>query len=151
MAEQPDGVDGVLVAVAGGKLENGKIHVIYDLRFTIYASNGSGPIVNRIRTCRGSFNFQFVIFDDGVAQKLVSRVVKRALRGSLVRAGREVNFDVFADVDAGDAVVAHMFERVLDGFALRINHGLFWCDDDFCFHARATEFCGKILRRASNF
>jgi hypothetical protein len=27
MAEQPDGVDGVLVAVAGGKLDNGKIHV----------------------------------------------------------------------------------------------------------------------------
>jgi hypothetical protein len=34
MAEQADGVDGVLVAVAGGKLEDGKIH--FDLRFTIY-------------------------------------------------------------------------------------------------------------------
>jgi hypothetical protein len=27
MAKRPDGVDGVLVAVAGGKLENGKIHI----------------------------------------------------------------------------------------------------------------------------
>jgi hypothetical protein len=26
MAEQADGVDGVLVAVAGGELENGEIH-----------------------------------------------------------------------------------------------------------------------------
>jgi hypothetical protein len=37
MAEQADGVDGVLVAVAGGKLEDGEIHfylriAIYDLR-----------------------------------------------------------------------------------------------------------------------
>ena len=28
MAEQPDGVDGVLVAIAGGKLENSEVHVI---------------------------------------------------------------------------------------------------------------------------
>jgi hypothetical protein len=28
MAEQADGVDGVLVAVAGGKLEDGEIHII---------------------------------------------------------------------------------------------------------------------------
>jgi hypothetical protein len=34
MAEQADGVDGVLVAVAGGKLEDGKVH--FDLRFAIY-------------------------------------------------------------------------------------------------------------------
>jgi hypothetical protein len=39
VAEQPDGVDGVLVTVGSGKLKNGEVHVIYDLRFTIYASN----------------------------------------------------------------------------------------------------------------
>jgi hypothetical protein len=50
MAEQPDGVDGVLVAVAGGKLDNGKIH--FDLRFTIYdlrvEQAGGSSIVIRI-------------------------------------------------------------------------------------------------------
>ena len=58
------------------------------------------------------------------------------LRGGLVRAGREVNLDVFADVDAGDAGVAHVFEGGLDGFALRIKHGFLGCDDDFGFHAK---------------
>jgi hypothetical protein len=27
MAEQPDGVEGILIAVGSGKLENGKIHI----------------------------------------------------------------------------------------------------------------------------
>jgi hypothetical protein len=34
MTEMTDGVDGVLVAVAGRELENGKVH--FNLRFAIY-------------------------------------------------------------------------------------------------------------------
>jgi hypothetical protein len=31
-----------------------------------------------------------------------------------------------------------VFEGVLDGFPLRIEHGFFRCDDDFCFHGSAA-------------
>jgi hypothetical protein len=51
-----------------------------------------------------------------------------------------------------------MFERVLDGFALGINHGLLWCNDDFRFHLSvpgvpglAGESCGKKEFQARNF
>jgi hypothetical protein len=44
-----------------------------------------------------------------------------------------------------------MFESVLDSFALGINHGLLWGNDDFRFHARATEFCGKKEFQARDF
>src|ERR1017187_2153619 len=94
-------------------------------------------------TIRASFDFQFVILDDRVAQKLVRRVVQRLLRGGLVRAGREVNLDILADVDAGDTFVTHLFEGVLDGFALRIKHGLLGGDDNFCFHSRGGKDAKK--------
>jgi hypothetical protein len=42
-----------------------------------------------------------------------------------------------------------VFKGGLDGFALRIEDGLFWCDDDFCFHARDGKFCGKNAPEAS--
>ena len=89
-------------------------------------------------------NFYFVIFDDRVAEQLVRGVVDGLGRRRLVRAGREVDLDVFADVDAGDAGVAHVFKGGLDGFALWIQDGLFWCDDDFCFHARTGSSPVKI-------
>ena len=50
MAEQAHGVDGVLVAVGGGELEDGEIHIgftICDLRFTCEPAGGSS-IGNRI-------------------------------------------------------------------------------------------------------
>jgi len=40
----------------------------------------------------------------------VRRIVQYLLRGRFVRAGREVNLDVFANVDRSDALVAHLFE-----------------------------------------
>jgi len=46
-----------------------------------------------------SFNLQFVVFDDRIAQQLVRRVVDDFVRRRLVRAGREVDLDVFADMD----------------------------------------------------
>lgn len=78
------------------------------------------------------------------AQKFVRGVVQRFLRRRLVRAGREVNLDVFADVDAGDAGVTQVFKGVLHGLALRVEDGFFRSDDDFGFHARQ-----KILRKIS--
>jgi hypothetical protein len=33
-----------------------------------------------------------------------------------------------------DALTAHVFEGVLDGFPLRIEDGLLWCDDNRGFH-----------------
>jgi hypothetical protein len=89
------------------------------------------------------FNFEPVILNDRVAQKLVRRVVQRLLRGGLVRAGSEVNLDVFPDVNGDNALVTHLFEGVLDSFALWIKHGLFRSDDDFCFHSRAWNVAKK--------
>jgi hypothetical protein len=39
-------------------------------------------------------------------------------------------------VNGLDALVAHLFERVPDGFALGVHHGLLWSYENFCFHLR---------------
>ena len=57
--------------------------------------------------------------------------------GFPVTAG-QFDFEILADMDGANALVAHLFEGVLDGFALRVKHGLFWCDNNFCFHANGT-------------
>ncbi len=36
-----------------------------------------------------------------------------------------------------DALVTHVFQRARDGLALRIEHGLFRCHNDFGFHSGA--------------
>ena len=102
-----------------------------------------------VRASGWLFNFQFVIFDDRIAQEFVRRIVQGFLRRGLVGAGGEVNFDVFTDMDAGDTGVAHVFEGGLNGFALRIKDGFLWGDDDFCFHARAGKVWGKAPLEAS--
>src|SRR5450759_3995841 len=33
-------------------------------------------------------------------------------------------------------LAAHLFQGLLHGLALRIDHGLFWRNDNFCFHAK---------------
>jgi hypothetical protein len=38
-----------------------------------------------------------------------------------------------------------VFEGVLDGFALRVEHSFLWRDDDFCFHAAQTKSAQIIL------
>ncbi len=43
------------------------------------------------------------------------------------------------DVDGGDALVTHLLERIPDGLALRIHHGLLWSNDNFRFHLRAPK------------
>ena len=113
MAEHADGVDAVLVAIAGGKLENGEVH----------------------------FNFQLVILNHRVAQKFMARPRRVSCAHGLLVAV-QFDFEIFADVDGLDAAVAHLFEGALDGFALRVHDGFFRCDDDFCFHARAEGVSG---------
>src|SRR5580658_10212518 len=80
-----------------------------------------------------SFNLETVIFDDGIAEEPVAGVVNLPAPGRLVGAG-QLDFQIFADVDGADALVAHLFEGVLDRLALRIQDGLLWCDNNFCFH-----------------
>ena len=67
-------------------------------------------------------------------------------RGGFVCAGGEVYLDVFADVDAGDAGVAHVFEGFFDSDTLRVNDRLLGCDDDFSFHANRVVLPRKIGR-----
>ena len=149
MAEQADGVDGVLVAVRGGELEDGKIHFIWNNKGAKTQSENWNLFLRALASLLLFGNFQFVIFDDRIAEELVRGIVDGLLRGGLVRARCEVDLDILADVDAGDAGVAHVFEGGLDGFALRIQDGFLWGDDDFCFHARAGKFCGKKAPEAS--
>ena len=73
MAEVPHGVDGVLVAVAGGKLENGKIHGLNQFWSPITKTektNGQKILCLCALTAKDSFNLQFVIFNHRVAQEL---------------------------------------------------------------------------------
>ena len=90
-----------------------------------------------------SFNLQPVILDDRVAEEFVAGLVDLFAQRFLV-AG-DFDFQVFADVDGADALVTHVFEGVLDGFALRVEHGFLRRDDDFCFHAARTKSAQIIL------
>ena len=76
-------------------------------------------------------------------------VIQGFLRSGFVRAGGEVDLDVFADVDAGDVGEAHVFEGFFDSDALGVNDGFFWGDDDFGFHAREVKFLRKLFTEAS--
>jgi hypothetical protein len=60
--------------------------------------------MHHVSRVTSSFHLQFIILNDRVAEKLVRGVVERALGGGWVGAGGQVNLNVFADVDAGDAL-----------------------------------------------
>src|SRR2546429_3578703 len=83
-----------------------------------------------------SFNFEVVVFDDRVAQKFVTGFIELAARGFPVGAV-QFDFQIFAYVDRVDAAVAHVLERVLHSFTLRINDGFFRSNDDPGFHVKA--------------
>jgi hypothetical protein len=68
------------------------------------------------------------------------RFIQGFFGGGLVRAGRQINLNVFANVNAGDTRVTHVGKGVLDGFALRIKDGFFRSNDDFGFHVCAHSF-----------
>jgi hypothetical protein len=127
VAEDARGVEAILVAVAGGELEDGKVH---GERGT---GRGEGS-VDQLET---------EVLDDGIAEEAVCGVAEGFLCGGLVGAGCEVDLDVFADVDPGDAGVAHVLEGVLDGFALGIEDGFLGGDDDSGLH---EDGCRKPVR-----
>jgi hypothetical protein len=66
----------------------------------------------------------------------------------------QLDFQVFADMNRPDPGVAHVFQCVLHGFALRIEHGFFRRDDDFCLHfgfvrGQAPNESARMLRERS--
>jgi hypothetical protein len=127
VAEDARGVEAILVAVAGGELEDGKVH---GERGT---GRGEGS-VDQLET---------EVLDDGIAEEAVCGVAEGFLCGGLIGAGCEVDLDVFADVDPGDAGVAHVLEGVLDCFALGIEDGFLGGDDDSGLH---EDGCRKPVR-----
>jgi len=54
--------------------------------------------------------------------------------GGFAVGGFELDLEVFAHVHGLDALVTHVFQRVLNGLSLRIDHGLFRGDDNSGFH-----------------
>jgi hypothetical protein len=79
------------------------------------------------------FDFETVVFDDGVAEDFVAGFVDLFAPGFFVGIG-EFDFEVFSDVDGADAFVTHVLQGALDGLPLGVHDGLFWSDDYFCFH-----------------
>src|SRR5947207_15898495 len=68
----------------------------------------------------------------------------------------EFDFEIFADVDGADSLVAHVFQGVLHGFALWVQHCLFGRNNYFCFHGQRSKrqwgaFWGKVAQRRGKF
>jgi len=122
----------VLVAIGTRKLENGEIHTHKNSGFLL--------------------NFKPVILDHRIAQNLVASLVDLFARTLLVLLG-QFNFQILSDADRANAGVAHVRQSALDGFSLRVKHGLFWCDDDLSFHAKHNRepIVGQTWRRGEEF
>lgn len=137
LAGEPEGVESILIAIGGGELKNNEVHGCLIVRVKI--------VVVRFRCLLphpALLNFQAVILDHRVAQEFVARLIE-LFAGILPIAPGEFDFQVFAHVDGADALIAHMGEGVLDGFALGIQHGLLWSNDDFGFHSGSGRMLGK--------
>ena len=104
-------VIGVLVAIAAGELDDAKPPYT---RFTYSC------IIER------------VLLNHRVAEQFVAGLVDLLLQLGLVAA---LQFDLheLADPHLFDARELHRFQRVLDGFPLRVEHGLLRHDDDLGF------------------
>jgi len=88
------------------------------------------------------FDLELVILDDRVAQEPVAGFVDAFAPGFLVAVG-QLDFHVFAHAHRANAFVAHVFEGVLDGFALRVEHGFLWCYDNLGFHFKQLKTGAK--------
>lgn len=75
-----------------------------------------------------------VVFDDGVAEKGVGGFVEGLAGRGRIGSGYEVDLDVFSDMHASHSGVAQVGQGALDGFALRVEDGLFRSDDELGFH-----------------
>src|SRR5438046_3021576 len=101
----------------------------------------------------GSFNLEPVILNDRVTKEFVRRLVQLLPSGFFVGA---VQFDleIFTHVHGFDAAIAHVFERVLHGLALRIEHRFFGRNNNFGFHLKKSKAVqsklGSCRRRKSN-
>jgi len=81
-----------------------------------------------------------IILNDGIAQDSMAGLIQLFAPGFRV-AGGQFDFQVLADVDGANALVAHLLQGVGDGFALRVEHGPIGSDNNFCFHANRTKGC----------
>ena len=76
---------------------------------------------------------QLVVLNHGVAEETAAGFVE--FWAAFLGVGAcEFDFEVFSDMNGPDTGVAEMFERVLYGFTLGIEHGAFRSDRDFSFH-----------------
>src|SRR5271156_784835 len=60
-----------------------------------------------------SLDFEFVIFDHRVAQNFMASLVDLFAPAFLVNAS-QFDFQIFADMNVADTLIAHVFEGVLD-------------------------------------
>ena len=124
VAEGSDCVDAVLVAVGSWELKDGKAH-----------GNG-GCLADAwvgLRGGWGLFDNQLIVLNHGVAEETAACFVE--FWAAFLGVGAcEFDFEVFSDMNGPDTGVAEMFERVLYGFTLGIEHGAFGSDRDFSFH-----------------
>ena len=70
--------------------------------------------------------------------------------GGLTVVAGEFDLEVFAHVYGAYSVITHVFQGVLDRFSLRIEDGLFRCNNNFCFHVNAggsRKQPGNVARR----
>ena len=73
-----------------------------------------------------------VVLDNGITQNFVACFVDLLVH--CLAFARHFDLHVLANVHRSNAAEAHMLERALDGFSLRIENGLFWRNYYFCFH-----------------
>ena len=76
--------------------------------------------------------FEMVILNDRIAQELMAGLID--LFPDRLPISCNLDLQVLAYVDRLNSGIAHVGQRVLDGFALGIHHGSFRCNDNSCFH-----------------
>ena len=67
----------------------------------------------------------------------MASVVNLFAPGLFIQAG-QLDLQILADMDIANALIAHLFEGVLDGFSLGIKDGLFRCDNNRGFHCNGS-------------
>lgn len=65
----------------------------------------------------------------------VASIVDLLAPGFSIAAG-QFDLEIFADMHRADALVTHVFKRVLNRLALRVEDGFFWSNNNFRFHVK---------------
>jgi hypothetical protein len=79
-------------------------------------------------------DFEAELFDDRIGEHLLGDLLDFRLSGGAIHT-LEIEDEKFALADVAHGGVAQGRQCVLDGGALRIEHGTFQHDPDVCFHA----------------